>query len=193
MQHLHEHNILASELLVDLLVHLDLICRGRALGEKDLDKARAISAESNTLASDLVRVYNVLENGVVDSSEGTAVWTLLLQLTGRAVLLADDTALSNDDNGAATKLLLELLNEGTVSDHLLEDRELRDWDKDGDGLLGSRELDLLGRADLNLTEAGAKALRVNLKLVKSLGDLVLEEVWLLLEDFVSGSEHDAGL
>lgn len=51
--------------------------------------------------------------------------------------------LANNGHGLARELLLELLNQATIADELVELRELRHGDEDNNGLLVLANLNLL--------------------------------------------------
>lgn len=61
--------------------------------EVDLEETRAISLVSQALADDFCRVDQVLEDRVVDGSQGAAARAKLLQLPAVAGFLADDSPL----------------------------------------------------------------------------------------------------
>lgn len=59
----------------------------------NLDEARAIGSKSNALSDDLVGVDQVGEDSIMHGSQGAGSWSLLLELTRAAGLLANDASL----------------------------------------------------------------------------------------------------
>ncbi len=99
------------------------------------------------------------------------------------------THLSENEDGLARELLLELLNKTALLDELLVDGELGDGDEDKDGLLALTNLDLLGGSEDNLLEGLLQLLVVDLELVDGLSNRLLKLVRLGLLDLGSRSQH----
>jgi len=133
----------------------------------------AIDANADAAVNNFGGVDNILEEGVMDGSEGARVGALL---GGDAVslgLLGENAALAEDDDVAARELLLEL-----VHDALLDAVEVLDEaerDEDNHSLLAITEIDLLGARNLDRLELGLElSVGVRLELEEVLSDDVLE-------------------
>ena len=61
--------------------------------EEDAEKTATVVTEADTLAGDLVGEDNVVKDGLVDSRQGAAAGSLLLEGHCVAGLLADDATL----------------------------------------------------------------------------------------------------
>ena len=111
-----EDDVLASELTIDLAEGIDLVVNtSTLLGIKEnLDNLVAILLRTHTLADDLGGIDKVTEDSVMDGGESSAARTLLLDARA-AARKREDAALSNEDDVAVGKLLLELTSESVRS------------------------------------------------------------------------------
>jgi hypothetical protein len=114
-----EVDTLASEALVDLGVCVQPVVNTTTLllVKNDLEDLATVLAGPLALANNLDGVDEVVEDGVVDSGEGSGTRALLLLRGARAVGAlgtGEDAAGSDDQDVAVGELLLELTGE-TVS------------------------------------------------------------------------------
>ena len=125
----------------------------------------------------------------MDASEGTRTRTLLLN-TGSPCGLAQHPSLGNKDNMAVRELLLEFTGEPRSFEriqlnsdfhiflrpgytpllNLVEGLQLRDGDKDDNGLLSATDIDFTGSGDLKGTELSLELGDVVFEVDQSLGD-----------------------
>lgn len=106
----------AGETSVDLGVGIESVVNTSLLLliEDDLQQLAAILLGAETLANNLDWVDEVGEDSVVDSSESSGTWALLLLGSagaGRALGAGEDAAGSKDQDVAVRELLLELTGE----------------------------------------------------------------------------------
>jgi hypothetical protein len=170
-----EDDVLAGERLVDLGKGVDTVtCRLGFVVEVHLEEHGAIGSGSGSLANDFGWEDEIIENVLVDLCEGKLSRSQLLELTGTTGFGSDDSSFGNDEDWLARELLLELLNEGTFLDDLLELGEHRNWDEDHNALLATTDINLLGCCDVDLSEWCLQLLRVDLEVVQGLCDRLLE-------------------
>ena len=153
------------------------------LVQVDLEESATIEADPGALANDLGWVDEVIEDRIVDRHQRTASGPLLLQLVGLPGGFGQDSALGNEDDVFAGKLLFQLPDQPGLD--LLEGLKLWGRNEDDDGLLALATVNLLGRAHEQLSEL-ALEVRVDFQLEESLTNGALEIGWLyatLLLDF----------
>jgi len=142
----------AGELFVHGGVRVQLVLNVRLhrLVQVDLQEARRIESDSGALSDDFGRVAQVVQDRVVDRSQSSAEWPLLLLVAGLSGRLGQDAALSEDDDVFARKLLLEL------SDNLLLDLlprlDLWKGHKDRNRLSAAANFELLGCLEVEFLE-----------------------------------------
>jgi len=136
-----EDDVLASEPTIDLAEGIDLVVNtSTLLGIKEnLDNLVAILLRTYTLTNDLSGVDKITEDSVMDGGESSAARTLLLNARA-AARKRKDAALSNEDDMAVGKLLLELTGESLL--HLMEARQERDGHKYHNSLLAIANFNL---------------------------------------------------
>jgi hypothetical protein len=127
-----------------------------------------VKSEANALSSNLSGVDDIVEDSIVNSSQGAASWALLLLDGVVASWLAEDASLSNDQHVLTAELLLELVHKSGLE--LAERRSKAVGDEDDDGR-AIANWDLLGAGNV---EVGQLELRVGLKIEEGLGNCVLE-------------------
>lgn len=120
--------------------------------EVDLEELGSVGSHPCTLADNLGWEDEVIKDRLVDLCECVLSRPELLKLTSTSGLFSDDLSLGDDQDWLARELLLELLNEGSFLDNLLELCKLWHWDEDHDALLAPTDVNLLGRGDVNLTK-----------------------------------------
>ena len=81
------------------------------LVQVDLEESGAVKTDPGALANDLGGVDQVIEDGVVNSNQGTGHGSLLLKLVGLSCWLGQDPSLGNEDDVLAGELLLQLANQ----------------------------------------------------------------------------------
>ena len=171
-----EGNLLVGELAVDCCVGVGAgLNVGLILGvQVNLDDALAIDLASGALAGDLGGVNNVLEDGILDGGQGAGARAGGGRAGGALVGVAEDGALSDDEDVAAGELLLELADELLVD--LVEGLEELVGDVKDDGLLAGSAVDLLGGGDVEVLEGALEVVGGHLEVEDLLGDLELELV-----------------
>jgi len=143
----------------------------------DLKDTTSINLAAGALAGDLGGVDNVLEDGILDSSEGARTGTKSSSLLGTSITLSKDVTLGNNDDSLSRELLLQLTDQTGLD--LLEgllklERHIHD-----DGLASSTAVNLLGGSDVKVTKGSLQLSGSHLKVEKLLGDLGLELIGLL--------------
>lgn len=108
-----EVDVAASQTSVDLRVGVEAVVNTTALllVEDDLEKLGAVLLGADALADNLNGVGEILEDGVVDSSESSRTGSLLLlgvAGAGRSLGAGEDAARGEDQDMAVGELLLEL-------------------------------------------------------------------------------------
>ena len=81
------------------------------LVQMNLEESGSIQTDPGPLSNDFSRVNEVVQDSVVDRDQGPGDGTLLLQLVGLAGGLLEDPALSDEDDVATGKLLLQFTDE----------------------------------------------------------------------------------
>jgi hypothetical protein len=94
---------------------------------------------TESLANDLGGVHKVIQDGVVDGSQGTGSGTRLLTVVA-ATRNSQDAALGNENNVTVRELLLKLT--GDLGLDLLERLLVGDGNEDNDSLLTSANFNL---------------------------------------------------
>lgn len=108
-----EVDVAASQTTVDLRVGVQAVVNTTTLllVEDDLEELGAVLLGADALADNLNGVGEILEDGVVDSSESSRTGSLLLlgvARAGRSLGAGEDTARGEDQDMAVRELLLEL-------------------------------------------------------------------------------------
>ena len=83
-------------------------CYSIVLTKYYLEETGSIKTNSDSLSDNLSRVNQIVQDGVVDSHQGAAPGSLLLQLVGLPGGLGQDSPLGNEHHMLATELLLQL-------------------------------------------------------------------------------------
>lgn len=134
-------NVLASKLLVNRRESVELVFeRSGILGVKeDLEGLGTINLLTESLTNNFGGEDHIVQDGIVDSSQGTTSRTRLL-VVGTTSGNRQDTTLSNEDNVAVRELLFEFTGESDLN--LLESTLKRNGDEDDNSLLTSTKFDL---------------------------------------------------
>jgi hypothetical protein len=108
-----EDDVAAGQAAVDLAVGIKTVVNTTTLllVQDDLEGLAAVLLGAGALANDLDGVDEVIEDGVVNSSQSAGTRTLLLLVgagVDRALGAGQDAALSNEEDVAVRELLLEL-------------------------------------------------------------------------------------
>jgi len=111
-----EVDVAACQTAVDLRVGVEAVVNTTTLllVEDDLEELGTVLLGADALADDLDGVGEILEDGVVDGSEGSRTGSLLLlgvAAAGRSLGAGQDAARSEDQDVAVRELLLELTGE----------------------------------------------------------------------------------
>jgi len=114
--------------------------------------SRAVEPVSEALSNNIGRIGEILQDGVVNSSESPAPRSLLEFDVVVSAGLGQDGSLGDDDDVFAAEFLLELADEASLN--LMICREERIWDKNHDGLLIAGDGDLPGPAEVEGAEFG---------------------------------------
>lgn len=106
-------DVLSSQCLVAGCKAGDLVLDacGVLCVDEDLDELGAVDGLVVSLADNLRRVDEVLEDGVVDRSQCAGAGSWLLGSVGAAAWLGQDAALGNDEHRLVAELLLEFTDE----------------------------------------------------------------------------------
>jgi len=169
-----ERDLLVGKLVVNRCIGVDASLNIGLIAsiEVDLQEPRSLDLAASALSGDLGGVDDVLKYGILDSRQGTRARTKSLRLLRSGVGLAEDLALSDDDNMTAAELLLELTDKLGLDalEGLLElVRNVQN-----DGLAAGSAVDLLGGGDVEVTEGRLKLSRGHLQVQELLSNLVLE-------------------
>lgn len=134
-------NLLTGQLAVDGLERLQLVVDGLGIlrVQKNLLDLVTTNEVSHSLTDNLGWEHKVLQDLVVDSGQSSGSWSLL-GLSRSTTWLGEDSSLGKEDNVTVSKLLLELT--GELGLHLVESSEGWDWNKDGNGLLVTGDVNL---------------------------------------------------
>lgn len=140
-----EHDVTCSQLLVDLGESLQLFFQVLLvlLVNEDLVQLRTIGLETDTLTDNDGRCNDIVQDSVVDSSQGTRVCTLGVGPTSH--VFGEDGTLCNEENVSVGELLFNF-NDQTLLD-TLETLVLTEGDEDNISLTVVSNLDFLDRAD----------------------------------------------
>ena len=145
--------------------------------EVNLEDTTSINLAAGALSSDLSGVDNVLEDSILDSSQGTGAGTQSLGLLGTSITLSENVTLSNNNDVTSRELLLQLANKTSLD---LVERPLElEGHVDDDGLVSRSTVNLLGGGDVKVAEGSLQFSGGHLKVEKFLGDLGLEFIGLL--------------
>jgi len=147
----------------------------------DFDDLATILAEAETLAGNLGRIYNILEDGVVDGGQSAGVRPFLTLDVVVVAGLAKDAALGYNNDMLAAELLLQLVHKA-IMDAMERWKQAVGY-KDDDGFLAI-EVNLFCRGDVEMAELALEVGRVDFEVVERLSDLLLKLVGLplLLDD-----------
>jgi hypothetical protein len=174
-----ERNLLVGKLVVYISISLDSCLNiSLVLGVKIyLKDTLSINLATSPLSFDLGRVDNIVEDSILNSSQGAATRADSLGLVGTSKGLSKDGTLSNDKNLLSREFLLELTNK-TSLDLLERLVELVGNVKD-DCLTSSRAVYLLCSSDVKITKGGLEV-GGHLKVEKFLCDRSLKFIRLSL-------------
>jgi hypothetical protein len=174
-----ERNLLVGKLVVYISISLDSCLNiSLVLGVKVyLKDTLSINLATSPLSFDLGRVDNIVEDSILNSSQGAATRADSLGLVGTSKGLSKDGTLSNDKNLLSREFLLELTNK-TSLDLLERLVELVGNVKD-DCLTSSRAVYLLCSSDVKITKGGLEV-GGHLKVEKFLCDRSLKFIRLSL-------------
>jgi hypothetical protein len=136
-----EGDLLASESLINRGESVKLVLkRSGILGVKeDLEGLGTVNLLAESLANDFGRENHVVQNGIVDGSQGARSGTRLLTVVATA-RNSQDAALGNENNVTVRELLLKLT--GDLGLDLLERLLVGDGNEDNDSLLTSANFNL---------------------------------------------------
>ena len=151
------------QLSLDVLLHIRRQLHLHLLG--------TIHPVSSSSANDLRGVHNVLQDGILDVSQGSGVRDGLV-VASSLVLLAVDGSLSDDEDVGVLELLFKLRNESSVDQ--LESSQKRVRDDEDDRLSATLQLDFLGAGDVKVVQVGLKLGSGELNVEELLGDLSLK-------------------
>ncbi len=150
-----------------------------------------IELNSDALAHNLGGVDQILQNGIMYSSQGAAHGPLLPLLS---VLLANDgqnSPVGNEKHMLTTELLLKLAHKAGLD--LVESLEETVGNEDEDGALAATKLDLAGTTDVELSEISLQLGGIDLQIKEGLSNRELKLCWLsvlFLQDFSASGVHD---
>jgi hypothetical protein len=149
-----ESNLLVGKLIVNISVSCDPclnICL--VLGVKVyLKNTLSINLATGPLSSDLSRVYDIVKDSILNSSQGAATRADSLGLVGASKGLSEDGTLSDNENLLSRVFLLELTDKTLVD--LVEGLEELEWNVKDDSLTSSRAVNLLSSGDVKILEGG---------------------------------------
>ena len=170
-----EHSGLVGELEVSSRESVELLLNVVAFLlldiEHNLEHLSAVGRHLDSLASDLMRGDNVVEDGLVDGSQGAGSGSDLDTLASE--VLVDHGSVGGENNVLLGELLLELSNQSSVDLGNNSPRLVREVNNDG--LSASLDLDLLSSRDDDVLELGLEiAARADLDVEESLSNFELQ-------------------
>jgi len=142
-----------------------------------LKNTASVHLASGALSSDLSRINNILENGILNSCKSTRARSQSLRLLRTCVTLAENVTLSNNDHVTSRKFLLQLSHETCLD--LLEGLLEFEWDVNDNGFEPRAAVNLLGRSDVEVTKGRLQFGGGHLEVEELLGNLSLELIRLL--------------
>ena len=147
-----ERNLLVGKFVVHISVSCDSSLNIRlVLGVKVyLKDTLSINLATSPLSFDLGRVYNIVKNSILNSSQSTAARAYSLGLVGTREGLSEDGTLSDDEYLLSRVFLLELTNKTLVD--LVERLEVLEGNIKDDSLTSFRAVDLLSSSDVEITK-----------------------------------------
>lgn len=165
-----KNNILSSQLLVSSRESVELVFEGGMVLtiKEDLDQLGSINANLCALTNDFSRVNEVLEELFVDRGQGTRARTHLGDTRSASRFLKDAT-LSDQENVTVREFLFEFTNKTSLD--LMETLEVRDRDKDDDGVTTMTNVDILCGGELKTSEVSLEFGNVLFKVNDVLSDL----------------------
>jgi len=122
------------------------------LVQVDLEEASSVQADPDPLSNNLSWVDKIIQDSCMNGHQGAGPGALLLQLVCLPGGLGKDPPLGDEDHVLSRELLLKLPHQPGLD--LLEGLELRDWDKDYDGLLTTGALHLVAKAHWDRARCG---------------------------------------
>lgn len=137
----------------------------------------SVNLAPGALSGNFGGVNNVLQDGVLDGSEGAGTGAQSLGLLGTGVTLSEDVTLGNNDDVTSGELLLQLTHK-TGLDLLEWLLELVGHIND-DGLASSTAVNLLSGSDVKIAKRRLQFGGGHLKVEKLLGNLGLELIGFL--------------
>lgn len=158
---------------VSASLHVGLV----ATVKVNLEDAASVDLAAGALSSNLGGVYDVFQNGVLDSGESAGTRAKSSGLLRTSVALSKNVALSDNDNMLSGKFLLQLTDKASLD--LLERLLEFVRDIDDDRLTSSSAVDLFRSSDVKITKRGLQLCGGHLKVKKFLGDTRLELIRLL--------------
>lgn len=132
---------------------------------------RAIEPVTCAFANDLRGVHEVIKDSSVDSSGGSAVWSLLCLDLVVPRRLAEEAALSNDNNVLSTEFLLQFTYKAWLN--AVEEFELYVGYEDDDCFLATCCINFVSSRDGKLLELSLKLVGALLQIKNSFGYLLL--------------------
>mmetsp|Transcript_10644 Transcript_10644/g.22178 ORF Transcript_10644/g.22178 Transcript_10644/m.22178 type:complete len:202 (+) Transcript_10644:217-822(+) len=172
---------------VSASLHIGLV----ATVKINLEDAASVDLAAGTLSSDLGGVYDVFQNGILDSSESAGTRTKSRCLLGTSVALSENVALSDNDDMLAGEFLLQLTDKTSLD--LLERLLEFVRDVDDDGLASCSAVDFLRSSDVKITKRGLQLRGGHLKVKEFLSDTCLELIRLGASGFLDFLvAHDGG-
>jgi hypothetical protein len=174
-----ERNLLVGQLSINSSIGISATLNvGLVTSIKvNLKDTTSINLASGALSGDLGGVDNVLEDGILDGSQGTRAGAQSLGLLGTGIALSKDVTLGNNDEVFSRELLLQLADEASLD--LLEGLlELVGHVNNGSLASGSA-VNFLGGKDEEVTEGGLELGGGELEVEEFLGDLGLEFIGFL--------------
>jgi hypothetical protein len=174
-----ERNLLVSQLPVHSSIGVSSALNiGLVTSIKvDLQDTTPINLASGALSGDLGGVYNIFEDGILDSSKRAGTGTQSLGLLATGVRLAKNVALSNNDEMLSRELLFQFTDKTGLN--LLERLLKFVRHVDNSGLASRSTINLLGSKDEKIAEGGLELGRRELEVEEFLGNLGLEFIGFL--------------
>lgn len=145
-----------------------------------LHSPSSVNLHPRPLTDNLRGIDNIVQDGLVDGSEGARTRARCLAFRVSGVRLSENGPLGDNENMASRELLFEFPNKSGLD--LVEGGEEFVRDVNDNGLASATAIDILGSSDVQVTKRGLEFRGGHLKVEKLLGHRRLEFIGFLKEE-----------